>query len=88
VSVCAVHSEERKGQLMIRKVGNAYVISSNQVAAPGCYDSERAAKYAFRFRDQDLQLLQDHVNESEADHEKRVISFEMLQSLAKHKRRV
>jgi hypothetical protein len=63
------------------KYGPIYVISSDQVAIPGCYDSERAAKYAFRFPNSALQRLQDKVNDAEPDHEKRVITFEMLQEL-------
>lgn len=73
---------------MIRKTGNAYVISSHQVAIPGCYDSERAAKYAFSFNDEELHLLQQEVNNKETDHEKRVISFEMLRVLARRKKEV
>jgi hypothetical protein len=68
---------------MIHKVGNAFVISSRQMAIPGCYDTERTAKYAFRFPNAELQRIQDKVNDSEPDHEKRVISFEMLQKLRK-----
>jgi hypothetical protein len=82
----AIQARCKKGQSMIHKVGNAYVISSNQVAIPGCYDSERAAKYAFRFSDEDLQLLQDQVNKRESCHKKRLISFEMLQSLVKSRK--
>jgi hypothetical protein len=71
---------------MIHKVDNAFVISSHQVAIPGCYDSERAAKYAFRFSNEDLQRLQGEINAKEPDFTKRVISFEMLQKLAKAKK--
>lgn len=71
---------------MMRKTGNAYAISKDQVAIPGCYDSERAAKYAFRFSNKELQTLQDEVNDREPDYEKRVITFEMLQALAKRKK--
>ncbi len=39
-----------------------FSISSCQVWRPGIYDSERAARYAFRFRDADLQALQDRCN--------------------------
>lgn len=65
------------------KYGPRFVISSRQVAIPGCYDSERAARYAFRFPDAELQRLQDAINDAEPDHEKRVISFEALQALRK-----
>jgi hypothetical protein len=66
---------------MICKQGNGYVISSGGVWLPGAYDSERAARYAFRFPDEDLQRLQSEVNAREPDVSKRVISFEMLQQL-------
>ena len=39
---------------MIHKVEDHYVISSRQVWLPGAYDTERAAKYAFRFPDEIL----------------------------------
>lgn len=65
------------------KHGPRFVISSDQVAIPGCYDSERAARYAFRFPNAELQRLQDTINDAEPDHEKRVISFEALQALRK-----
>ncbi len=54
-----------------------YCISSHRCWMPGCYDSERAAKYAFRFKDEDLRKLQDSVNPDG------VITFEMLQALRK-----
>jgi hypothetical protein len=54
-----------------------YQISSHQVWLPGVYDSERAARYACRFKDADLQALQDSVNPDG------VITFEMLQRLWK-----
>lgn len=56
-----------------------YVISSRQVWRPGCYDSARAARYAFRFRDADLQALQDSVNPGG------IITFTMLQELRKRR---
>jgi len=52
-----------------------YVISSHQVWLPGSYASERAARYAFRFRHADLQALQDSVNPGGT------ITFTMLQDL-------
>lgn len=39
-----------------------YVAASRQVWIPGVYDSERTAKYAFRFADRQLQALQDSLN--------------------------
>ncbi len=60
---------------MIEKLENGhYVISSHHVWVPGSYDSERAAKYAFRFTDEVLRGLQESVNPGG------VITFEMLQS--------
>ena len=58
---------------MIYKVKDHYVISSSHVWMPGAYDSERAAKYAFRFPDKVLRRLQDSVNPGG------VITYEMLQ---------
>lgn len=54
-----------------------YSISSHQVWRPGVYDSERAARYAFRFDDGVLQALQDSVNPGG------VITFEMLRDAAR-----
>lgn len=71
---------------MIRKTGNAFLASSSQMAIPGCYESERAAKYAFRFPNEVLQSLQNEINEKEPDYEKRVISFEMLQNVARRRK--
>lgn len=72
---------------MIHKLDNSFVISSNGVWLPGCYDSEKAAKYAFRFSYEDLQQLQNDVNDEEPDVTKRMISFEMLQELAKQRKK-
>ncbi|GHO98865.1 hypothetical protein KSF_089130 [Reticulibacter mediterranei] len=68
------------------KYGEHFVISSGEVWVPGCYDSARAAKYAFRFPDNALQRLQDAVHDRESDHEKRVIALEMLQALRKQRK--
>jgi len=35
-----------------------YVIASHQVWRPGSYDSQQAARYAFRFSDDELAALQ------------------------------
>lgn len=59
----------------------SYVASTHGVWIPGCYDTERAARYALRFQPWDLQLLQDQVNAREQDWRKRVLTFEMLQDL-------
>lgn len=45
------------------KVDDYYVISSHHVWRPGAYDSERTARYAFRFPDETLLRLQDRKNE-------------------------
>lgn len=75
-----------------------YQISSYQVWRPGVYDSERAARYAFRFYDEDLQALQDSINTPlppDYDYERDAalvetimlhgpaITFEMLRALRK-----
>ncbi len=57
---------------MIHKVDNHFVISSYGVWRPGVYDSERTARYAFRFTDEQLQRLQEKVQPSG------VITYEML----------
>lgn len=44
---------------MIHKVSDGYIISSGGSWKPGVYDSERTARYAFRFKDDVLQRLQD-----------------------------
>lgn len=48
--------------MAVRKVDDTFVISSNQVWLPGRYESERTAKYAFRFSDEVLQALQTEAN--------------------------
>ena len=65
--------------MAIHKVDNHYVISSRQVWMPGAYESERAARYAFRFTDAELQALQDSVNPGG------VITFVMLQEARRAK---
>lgn len=59
----------------------AFGISSHNVWRPGSYDSKRAANYAFRFSDEELQRLQDQKNKTS-----RTITFEDLQQLAKELR--
>lgn len=60
--------------MAIHKVGSEYVISSNHVWLPGCFDSVRTAKYAFRFTYKQLKELQNSVNPG-------AITFEMLKEL-------
>lgn len=60
---------------MIQEVDGMFVISSHRVWLPGVYDSRRAARYAFRFKDSDLDALQQSVNPNG------VITFEMLRQL-------
>lgn len=49
---------------MIHKIQDGtsicFVISSRQVWLPGSYESERAAKYAFRFKDEELSQLEEN----------------------------
>lgn len=64
---------------MIYKVDDGgFVASSSGVWIPGSYEDERAAKYAFKFTDEQLQKLQDKKNKTT-----HVITFEDLQSLRK-----
>ena len=59
---------------MICKTTNgSYVASSNGVWLPGSYDSERTARYAFRFSDDVLLTLQKKIN-----HRGRLITFDAL----------
>lgn len=60
---------------MIHQVGDVFVISSRELWLPGAYESERAARYAFRFPDAVLQKLQDEANKRL----ERVITFKDLQ---------
>lgn len=61
---------------MIYKVENNYVISSHGTWLPGSYDSERTARYAFRFSDSDLLRLQKQVN-----YKGKQITFEDLKAI-------
>lgn len=58
--------------MAVYKVEEVYVISSHEVWLPGCYESERAAKYAFRFSYEDLYNLQESVNPNG------IITYQML----------
>jgi hypothetical protein len=62
---------------MLHQVDDQFVISSHGVWVPGSYDSERAARYAFRFKNADLAVLSAQVNAEQ----KRPITFEDLRSL-------
>lgn len=66
--------------MAVHKVEGAYVISSRHCWLPGCYESERAAKYAFRFPDEVLRTLQESVNPGG------VITFAMLQDAKKNRK--
>lgn len=64
---------------MIYKLDDGtYVISSRQVWVPGCFENERTAKYAFRFKDEQLSELQKEKNKTTG-----IITFEDLQKLKK-----
>jgi len=59
---------------MIHEVDGGYVISSNRGWIPGFYADERTAKYAFKFKSEELQKLTDEVAPNP-------ITFVMLQNL-------
>lgn len=66
------------------KIGGAekrhfYVISAYGVWLPGVYDTERAARYAFRFGDGQLRRLQDSIRPGN-------ITFELLKNLREHEK--
>lgn len=59
---------------MIHQTGNCFVISSRRQWLEGCFSTEKAAKYAFKFPESAIKELQEEVNKKEnPDH--RVISF-------------
>lgn len=60
---------------MIHEIDGEFTISSNHVWRPGVYLDRKTANYAFRFKDETLQRLQDSVNPNG------VITYEMLKSL-------
>lgn len=47
---------------VIYKIDGGFVISSKGTWLPGSYDSERTARYAFRFKDAELHELQTRKN--------------------------
>lgn len=65
---------DREGLLMIHKVEDEFVISSYGSWRPGVFDSERSAKYASRFSDEEIRALQDKLGGIS-------IAFEDLKSL-------
>lgn len=67
---------------MIYRVDDGYVISSRGMWLNGNYDSERAAKYAFRFPDATLSRLEKEINQAQ----QRSITFEDLQAARKAER--
>lgn len=60
--------------MAIYELDGTFTISSKQQWRPGVYDSQRTARYAQRFTDDELQRLQDSVNPGG------VITFAMLQN--------
>ena len=70
---------------MIQKIESGYVIGANQVWLPGVYESKRAARFAFRFNDEELQDLQDMVNKRAGGVGGR-ITLEDLRSCSRRKR--
>lgn len=63
---------------MIHELENDFVVSSNGMWIAGVYATKRAAHYAFRFDNYQLQKLQDEKNKTT-----KVITFEDLQKLRK-----
>ena len=68
--------------MAIHRVKNVFVISSHQVWMPGAYDTERTARYAFRFKDRELQQLQDEANKRNGGFDG-VITMDDLKKLKK-----
>ena len=64
------------------KESGAWVISSHDVWLPGSYETEKAARYAFRFDRSQLASLQDQKNEM-AGGSGGVITFDDLKRLSK-----
>ena len=48
--------------LVIHQLIGHYVVSAYGVWLPGAYESERAARFAFRFSSEELQALQESAN--------------------------
>ena len=62
--------------MAIHKVDDGYVISAYRIWRPGLYDTERAANYAFRFKDEELADLQASIGID-------AITFDMLKGYKK-----
>ena len=62
---------------MIYEVEDNFVISSHQIWLPGSFDTRQTAQYAFQFKDEILQKLQDSVNPGG------VITMQMLKEARK-----
>lgn len=66
--------------MAIRKTDDgSYVVSSNQCWRPGVFADERAARYSFRFSDEEVEAIQHHKNATDDS----PITFEDLQQLRK-----
>jgi hypothetical protein len=65
---------------MIYYVNGRYVISAYQVGMPGAYESERAARYAFRFTNEELTAAQAEANARHGG-PGGIITFEQLQAM-------
>ena len=57
----------------------SYLISSGGTWLSGAYEDERTAKYAFRFNESDLRILQEEKNKTT-----KIITFVDLQELRKN----
>lgn len=66
--------------MAIKRVGNEWVISACEVWRPGVYESERAARYAFRFTDGELTAAQAEANARHGG-PGGVITFEQLREM-------
>lgn len=75
-----VYENPLSGKLPETATALRFSISSHGSWLPGCYDSERAARYAFGISDDVLSALQQKVNADNEDPDRRVITFEMLQA--------
>jgi hypothetical protein len=66
--------------MAIKRADNEWVISACEVWRPGVYESERAARYAFRFTDGELTAAQAEANARHGG-PGGVITFEQLQAM-------
>ena len=65
---------------MIKPIEGGFIASSGGAWIAGVFETEKAAKYAFRFSNKELQKLQDEKNKTT-----QVITFEDLQKLKNKK---